>query len=110
MFHDRTRIYPLALEIAGLAHDVIGQLPPGYGFLADQLRRAAASIPLNFAEGCGKETPRDRRRYFMSARGSAYEVAAVLDVGLRFGAISAATRERGHGLCDAIAGMLTKFR
>ena len=87
MFHDRTRIYPLALEIAGLAHQVIAQLPPGYGFLADQLRRAASSIALNFAEGCGKETARDRRRYFISARGSAYEVAAGLDVGHKFGAI-----------------------
>ena len=109
MYHDRTRIYPLALELVEVSHEVLDKLPQGYGFLADQLRRASASVCLNFAEGCGKESKRDRRRYFMAARGSAYEVAAVLDVAVRFGVLSQETRKRGHALCDAICGMLTRF-
>ncbi|MBN2360430.1 MAG: four helix bundle protein [Deltaproteobacteria bacterium] len=32
------------------------------GFLADQLRRAATSVPRNFAEGCGKLTLLDDPR------------------------------------------------
>ena len=46
----------------------------------------------------------------MAARGSAYEVAAVLDVGLRLGVVSADIRERGHLICDHLAAMLTRFQ
>ncbi len=44
------------------------------------------------------------------ARGSAYEVAAALDVGLGFGAVSPAHHQHGKELCDHLAAMLTKFR
>jgi four helix bundle protein len=108
--HDRTRIYPITLELIDLAREVIEQLPTGYGFLADQLRRAAASVSLNFAEGCAKDSAKERRRFFNIARGSACEVAAVLDVGLRFRVVSPERRRRGHLLCDHLGGMLTKFR
>lgn len=109
MFFDRTRIYPRTLDLVDLAREVLHALPPGCGFLADQLRRAAASTALNFAEGCGKETRRDRRRFFMAARGSAYEVAAVLDVGERLGVVASEVRQRGHLICDHLAAMLTRF-
>jgi len=46
----------------------------------DQLDRASTSIPLNIAEGNAKHTAPDRCRYFDSARGSALECAACLDV------------------------------
>ena len=46
----------------------------------NQLDRASTSIPLNIAEGNGKHTSADRCRYFDSARGSALECAACLDV------------------------------
>jgi four helix bundle protein len=37
-------------------------------------------MPLNIAEGTGKFTQRDKCRYYDSARGSALECAACLDV------------------------------
>ena len=43
-----------------------------YG-LTSQLRRAAASIPANIAEGCGKATDPDLARYLQNAFGSANE-------------------------------------
>src|SRR5438477_185130 len=46
----------------------------------DQLDRASTAIPLNIAEGTGKFTPPDRCRYYNTARGSALECAACLDV------------------------------
>jgi len=46
----------------------------------DQLDRAATSISLNIAEGNGKFYRRDRARFFDTARGSAVESAASLDV------------------------------
>ncbi|MEZ0312276.1 MAG: four helix bundle protein [Myxococcota bacterium] len=102
-----TRIYSVSLEVIR-SSDVLGQALPAY--LADQVRRAAASITLNFAEGCGKRSTRDRRRFFNHARGSAYEVTAVADVAVTLGlvepTIAAALRDR----CDHVCAMLGRFR
>ena len=53
----------------------------GRSDLADQARRAAASVPLNLAEGAGNRPGSgQRRKSYEIARGSAYEVAAALDL------------------------------
>jgi len=110
MHHTQSRIYTRSLELVQLAKVVIDQLPQGYGFLADQLRRAAASVPLNFAEGAGKSSARDRRRYFSTAKGSAYEVAAIFDVAQRFGVISNELQAQGLDICDHLGAMLSRYR
>ena len=48
--------------------------------LLDQLKRAAVSIVLNIAEGSGKFSRADKRNFFTIARGSTYEVVAVIDI------------------------------
>jgi four helix bundle protein len=48
--------------------------------LADQLVRAAISIPSNIAEGQGRTTTRDRRHYLVQARGSLYELETQLEI------------------------------
>lgn len=49
-------------------------------FLLDQLKRASASVILNIAEGGGRITQKDRKRFFVIARGSAEECRAVFDI------------------------------
>jgi len=110
MWYSDSRIYLRSLELVSLCSRAVGQLPPGYAYLGDQLRRAVSSVPLNFAEGCGRQSIRDRRRFFLMARGSAYEVAAALDVGQRLGVVPAALAEQGHDCCDHIAAMLSRYR
>ena len=48
--------------------------------LKDQLDRAAASIVCNLAEGRGKPTVKDQKRFFAIAFGSVRECQAVLDL------------------------------
>lgn len=56
------------------------------------------SVVLNIAEGAGKTSKPDKRRYYLTARGSATESAALLDVCARLkvldegGVIGAARR------------------
>ena len=110
MQHDNTRIYQRSLELVRLIKQIIDELPTGYGFLADQMRRAASSVALNFSEGYGKSTPAEQRRFFRIARGSAYEVAAALDVAASFGAIERERHEQAKDVCDHLAAMITRFR
>lgn len=44
-----------------------------YG-LTSQMRRAAYSIPSNIAEGCGRESDQEFKRYLTISRGSASEL------------------------------------
>lgn len=55
--------------------------------LADQIRRAAISIPSNIAEGNGRGTNRDSLRFLYIARGSLCELESQMDVCQRAGLI-----------------------
>jgi len=41
--------------------------------LTNQIQRAAVSIPANIAEGCGKDSDAELKRYLLIAMGSASE-------------------------------------
>ena len=45
----------------------------------DQLRRASLSVQLNVAEGSGRFTDKDRRRFFIMSRSSIFECMSILD-------------------------------
>jgi hypothetical protein len=73
MNYRTTRIYLRSLDLIDLVGRILPTLPPGYAFLADQIRRSASSIPLNYLEGCGRSGMADRRRFSRlrpSSRGS----------------------------------------
>src|SRR6185312_2683586 len=57
--HEKLDVYQRAIEFVACALRIAERLPRGQAPLADQLRRAAVSIPLNIAEGGGPK-PRVR--------------------------------------------------
>jgi len=62
----------LALEAAQIAIAVARTAPLSLRSVAEQLLRAAASVPANLGEGAGR-TGRDRRHHWRIAYGSALE-------------------------------------
>jgi len=46
--------------------------------LTSQIRRAMVSVPTNIAEGCGRETDNDFKRFLVITHGSATEVEHLL--------------------------------
>ena len=79
--HERLDAYRVAVEFCELAESLTKRLPRTKGQLGDQLARASEGIVLRIAEGAGAEfQSADQKRYFRSARGSALECSAVLDI------------------------------
>jgi four helix bundle protein len=105
MFHFQTLdAYKRAIEFLPLAYSFARLLD---GEMAGQLRRAALSINLNIAEGTGR-FGKDERKFLVTARGSAFECAAVLDAMVVLG--MAETRiGQGQDLLVRIVSILTKM-
>ena len=107
--HERLDVYRLALDFLVLANQVMEKLPRGHGHLCDQLTRASTSIVLNLAEGAGKHSKADKRRYYLSARGSATESAALLDVLSRLALLDEAGHKAGKEMLVRVVSMLIKL-
>ena len=52
--HEKLDVYQAGIQFVGVANDVVERPPKGRAYLADQIQRAAVSIPLNVAEGAGE--------------------------------------------------------
>jgi four helix bundle protein len=105
--HERLEVYQLALELhAG----VCGLLPRReYRTLRDQLERASLGVVLNIAEGAGRRSGPDKRRFYEMARGSTTETAAIIDVlGVRKLA-TAAQCESSRRLAVRVVQMLSRL-
>ena len=102
-------VYQRSIEFLAVANHIRGHLPKGNADLADQLRRAAQSIPQNIAEGCGRTTRADKATHYTIARGSAMECASHLDVMKLDDLIENELYERGIELLERIVAMLTKL-
>jgi four helix bundle protein len=98
--------YRCATQFLAFATPLGDRVPRGYSSLADQLRRAALSVPLNIAEGSGK-FDRDAKRFYAIARGSALECAAILDALEAVGIERSGELENGRELLDRVVAMLT---
>ena len=78
--HQRLNCYCKALELAKRTPSIVNRWPQGYGYLTDQLKRAISSVVLNIAEGNGRTSPKERKRFFTISIGSINEVAAIIDI------------------------------
>lgn len=77
--HEKLAVYQESIRFIAWLTDLLEPLVK-LGDVKDQLDRASTSIALNLAEGNGKYSTKDRCRFFDTARGSALECAAALDV------------------------------
>jgi four helix bundle protein len=71
--------------------------------------RASQSIPLTIAEGNGKGTNADRRRYVEIARGSALACASILDCLKACEVLAVAQDKQGKTMLIRIVSMLTQL-
>ena len=107
--HERLDVYHVALDSLVFANGVIEGLPRGRSHLADQLTRASTSIVLNLAEGVGRHSKPDKRRYYLTARGSATESAALLDICMRLKLVDEVGLKAAKEMLLRVVSMLIKL-
>jgi four helix bundle protein len=103
--HERLNVYQTAINFITWSSDLLTDIPKNMA-VHSQFDRAATSIPLNIAEGNGKFTSADRCRFFDTARGSALECAACLDVLVAKRKIKESVAATGRELFLGIVSML----
>lgn len=103
--HETLNVYKESISFIIWISELLETFPKNLS-VHNQLDRASTSIPLNIAEGNGKHTSADRCRYFDSARGSALECAACLDVLVAKKKIDKDKVEKGKDQLYLIVAML----
>ena len=107
--HEQLGVYRVSIRYVSWAYEVAKGLKGADRHARDQLLRASQSIPLNIAEGNGKGTNADRRRFFEIARGSALECAAIQDCLESCQTLTAAQNAQGKTMLTRIVSTLTKL-
>ena len=96
--------YNKALEAAGIALALVVRVPAPLKSLADQVIRAASSVPANLAEGHGR-SGRDRIHHWRIAYASAKEVDSHLRLLAGAGAVDRTQANKALGIFDEVRAM-----
>ena len=113
---DQLEVWRLARDFAvALYKDVLPLLPASEKYnLADQLKRAASSIPANIAEGHGRFYFQDNVRFCYIARGSLTEVQSHISLPKELGFITPEvytnTTRPAETVARSINGLITYLK
>ena len=77
--------------------------------LTNQIQRAAVSVPANIAEGCGKDSDAELKRYFLISMGSSSELGYLLLLAHDLGYLSQDTFHGMNNELVEIRKMLNAF-
>jgi four helix bundle protein len=108
--HRDLDVWQCAIELATCAYGIADRLPSSErSGLVTQIRRSAASIPANIAEGSGRLYPKEFVRHISIARGSLMELDSHLEVALRSDLVSPSDHAAARALIDRVGPMLTNL-
>lgn len=89
-------------------YDLTGKFPLEEKFgLANQIQRAAVSIPSNIAEGYGRNSDKEMIRFLSITKGSLYEVETQLYIAIDLKYLSEKETQSVMEQCNEISKMIT---
>lgn len=76
------RVWHHAIDLVTMTYQVVQHLPQNEVYsISQQMRRAAVSIPSNIAEGCGRTSDKEFKRFIEMALSSAFELETQMIIG-----------------------------
>ncbi len=76
--YEQLEVYKKAFQTNQKVYRLLKQNMRIVGYIKNQLGRASLSIMLNIAEGSAKFSAKDRRNFFVIARGSVFECSSLI--------------------------------
>lgn len=108
---ERLAVWQKAVELFELIDTLVESFPQRLRLgLADQMLRAALSIPSNIAEGSGRETAADMRHFYTTAKASTFELVSLSIICHRRKHLTDAQRDEVYRRAEEIARMLTALK
>lgn len=104
--YEKLDVYRKALEANKHVYRMLKANKTTPLYAKNQLGRAALSVMLNIAEGTAKFSKKDRRKYYITARGSAFECGALLAFLSEEGEITMKQKDELIGLYEEVSRIL----
>ena len=105
--HKRLEAWKKAVEWVIDVYKLTGRFPPQERYaLADQMRRAAVSIPSNIAEGAARQTKKEFTQFLHMARGSLSELDTQVEIAGRLGYVPSESQGHLQSSCNTIDRLL----
>ncbi|HBN78052.1 MAG TPA: four helix bundle protein [Planctomycetaceae bacterium] len=108
---ERLEVWQYAIELTSLVYQITRNFPGDERFgLTNQLRRSSNSVAANIAEGSGRGSTKDFKRFIGIAYGSLMEVVSHLHVAKIQQFITEEDFNRTINLCHSISKMLSGLK
>ena len=107
--HEKLKVYQLAIEFVTWSETLLEECQAKAASAKRDLEETSSSIPNNIAEGNGKWSKKDRKKFFEVARGSALECASCLDILVAKRRISGDRVIQGKEQLRSIVNLLTRM-
>ncbi len=105
------KVWQAGMDLAAECYETTKEFPREELFgMTSQIRRAAASVPANIAEGQGRHHTKEFLNHLSIARGSLMELETHLLLCQRVGLMKREKAERLLSLSDEISRMLSGLR
>ncbi len=109
MYQD-LRVWHKSIELVKEIYLLTEKLPSKEKYiLSDQMRRAAISIPSNVAEGNGRSSRVEYKRFVEIARGSQYELQTQLYICVELNYLTKSDTEKANELITEVGKMLNNL-
>ena len=109
--YQELEVWRVGMELAVECYRVTKVFPKDEMFgMTSQIRRAAASIPANIAEGQGREHTKEFLNHLSVARGSLMELETHLILSQRVGLLAEAELKSISAITDRVSRMLSGLR
>jgi|SRR5689334_12720838 len=105
------RVWNIAMSLVLEVYRITESFPQTERFgLTSQLRRAAASVPSNIAEGHARSTRGEYKNALSVARGSIAEVEVQLTIAKELGYVQSPVLTEALAHCESISRMITNLK
>ena len=107
--HEKLEVYQLAIRFVAWTEILLEDCEGKAASAKKHLDEASSSIPNNIAEGNGKWSKKERKKFFEVARASALECASCLDILVAKRRISESRIIEGKEELRSIVNLLTRM-